>query len=142
MGSFYLLVELDHMCTQPAKQAWLQCLIQFQVCFFLLNALHYADLGDIQQNIFSFIIKIIFCYGFSTKFQECLLGVKEKYRKNLPNCTFCYENWIFFLILDSVSGRLLLIQCIAMFRNLDVTQIPRRHDDNVFSFQTKGLKKN
>ena len=27
--------------------------------------LHYADLGDIQQNIFSLIIKITFCYGFS-----------------------------------------------------------------------------
>ena len=45
--------------------------------------LHYADLGDIQQNIFCLIIKITFCYGFSSKFQECLLGVERRYRKKI-----------------------------------------------------------
>ena len=63
----------------------------------LAYALHYADLGDIQQNIFSLIIKITFCYGFSSKFQECLLGVKRMYRKKIYQIALFVTKIEFFL---------------------------------------------
>ena len=52
------------------------------------EAMHYADLGDIQQNIFCLINKITFCYGFFSTFQECLVGVERRYRKKSTQLHF------------------------------------------------------
>ena len=64
----------------------------------------YADLGDIQQNIFSLIIKITFVMDFLQIFRNAYSGLKECIRIFiLPNCTSRYENIIVFSIFLAIS---------------------------------------